>query len=43
MKYIEFSSLTGQNLKMVFEEAVKAAFLPKPKKGKKKKGGCVIM
>lgn len=43
MEYIEFSSLTRQNLHLVFEAAVKASQLPKPKKGKKKKGVCVVM
>jgi len=38
-KYLECSARTGENLKLVFEEAVKAAlFSPK-----KKKGGCTLM
>jgi GTPase SAR1 family protein len=39
VKYVECSARTGDNLKTIFEEAVKAAlFAPK-----KKKAGCALM
>ena len=42
-KYIECSALTQDNLKMVFEEAIKAALAYLKAKQKKKKGGCQIL
>jgi len=42
-KYIECSALTQENLKSVFEEAIKEALNAIKKKQKKKKGGCQIL
>ena len=41
--YIECSALTQDNLKSVFDEAIKAALNAIKKKQKKKKGGCSIL
>jgi Ras-related C3 botulinum toxin substrate 1 len=43
VKYIECSALTQDNLKVVFEDAIKAAVEAIKKKQKKKKGGCQIL
>ena len=43
VQYIECSALTQENLKSVFEEAIKAALAAIKKRAKKKKGGCQIL
>mmetsp|Transcript_62467 Transcript_62467/g.99303 ORF Transcript_62467/g.99303 Transcript_62467/m.99303 type:complete len:188 (+) Transcript_62467:102-665(+) len=43
IKYIECSALTQDNLKLVFDEAIKAALAAIKKKQKKRKGGCHIL
>jgi len=42
VKYIECSALQQTNLKLVFEEAIKAVLYPKNKETKKKDGGCQL-
>ena len=44
VKYIECSALTQKNLRLVFDEAVRAVISPAGAGGKKeKKGGCSLL
>jgi len=42
-RYVECSALTQQNLKKVFDEAIKVVLFPAAAKNNKKKGGCNIL
>ncbi|KAI5122385.1 hypothetical protein M0805_004142 [Coniferiporia weirii] len=42
VKYLECSALTQQNLKTVFDEAIRAVLYPPTKRVKNKKTGCII-
>eukprot|EP00300_Choanocystis_sp_HF-7_P025257 c26998_g1_i1.p1 GENE.c26998_g1_i1~~c26998_g1_i1.p1 ORF type:complete len:195 (+),score=4.07 c26998_g1_i1:107-691(+) len=42
-KYVECSALTQQNLKKVFDEAIKVVLFPNPNSKKSKKGGCELL
>jgi len=41
--YMECSALTQKGLKNVFDEAIKAVVFPPKKKGKGRKGDCLMM
>ena len=43
VKYIECSALTQKNLRLVFDEAVRAVIAPAKGSGKEKKGGCNLL
>lgn len=45
VRYIECSAKTGENMKEVFDEAIRAVVCPtkRGKKGKKTQGGCALL
>ncbi len=43
VKYMECSALTQMNLKVVFDEAIRAVIKPSTTQKKKKSGGCSLL